>query len=59
MAPVESSGFRLREGEGEVGTDLRRVKQLLVVQVSAAGRLSGVGGVLVADDYIPRQCCRG
>ena len=55
MAPVESAGFRLREGVVEVGTDLQRVHRVLLAQVSAAGRLSGVGGFLVAADSIPRQ----
>ena len=59
MAPVESDGFRLREGEGEGGTDLRRVKRVLILQVSASGRLLGVGGVTVAANSMIRQCCWG
>ena len=59
MAPVESAGFSVREGKREVGTDLRRVRWVLVGQVYAADRLSGVRGVLVAADSIPRKCCRG
>ena len=59
MAPVESTGFRLWEWEGEGGSDLQRVRRLLVAQISAAGRLSGVGDVLVMADSMPRQCCQG
>ena len=59
MAPVESVGFCSREGEGEGGADLRRVWWVLVAQVSSAGRFLGVGGVLVEDDSMPRQCCGG
>ena len=48
MTPVESAGFCLKEGEGDGDADLRRVRRVMVAQVSTAGRLSGVGGVLVA-----------
>ena len=59
MAPVESSGFHLREGGGEGGADIRRVQQVLILLVSASGRLSGVGGVPVAANSMPMQCCWG
>ena len=32
------------------------MRRVLILQVSAAGRLLGVGGVPVADDSMPRQC---
>ena len=41
MAPVDIDGFRSREGEGEGGTNLRRVQRVLVARVPAAGILSG------------------
>ena len=59
MAPVESAGFCFREGWVEFGADLQRVQRVLVEQISAAGRSLGVEGVLVADNSIPRKCCRG
>ena len=59
MAPVEISGFCSREGEGEGGADLQRVRRILVVQVSAADILLGVEGVLVSADSIPNQYCQG
>ena len=59
MAPVESSSLLPREGEGEGGADLLRVQQVLVAQVSVDGRLSGVGGFLVAAYSMPRKYHRG
>ena len=59
MAPVDSAGFRSREGEGERGANIRRVRRVLVALVSISGILLGVGGVLVADDSMSRQCCWG
>ena len=54
MALVEIPGFRSREGGGKVGADLRRLQRVMVAQVSAAGRLLGVGGVLVSANSMPR-----
>ena len=59
MAPVESDGFCLRKGKLEVGADIRRVWQVLVAEVYTAGIFSGVGGVFIAVDSMPRQCCLG
>ena len=56
MAPVESAGFRSREGEVEGDADLRRVQRVLVFQVSVAGILLEVRGVLVTADSVPRHC---
>ena len=55
MAPVESDGFHLREGEGEGGADLQRVRQVLILHISAAARLPRVVGVSVADDSMLRH----
>ena len=59
MGTVESSGFCSRKGGGEGGGALRRVRRVLISQVSAAGRLSVVRYVPVAANYIPRQCHQG
>ena len=59
MAPVNSAGFRSREGKGEGGADIQRVRRVLVAQVSASGRLTFVRGVLVAENFMPRKCCQG
>ena len=59
MEPVESDGFRLREGGEEGGANLRRVGRVLVAQVSESGRLSGVEGVFVTASSMPRNFCQG
>ena len=59
MAPVKSTGFRLWELGGEGVSNLRRVRRVLVSQVSTAGILSGVRDVLIAANYMPFQCCQG
>ena len=58
MAPVWSAGLRSREGEGEGDADLQRVRQVLVAQASAAGRLSCAKDVLVAVYYMLSQRCQ-
>ena len=57
MAPVWSAGFRLREGEGEGGANLREVQQVLAAQSSTAGRLSCAEDVLVTVYPMPSQRC--
>ena len=59
MAPVESAGILSREGDVEGGANIQRVWRVLISQVSTDGRLSGVRGVPVAADSMPRQCRRG
>ena len=59
MAPVGSAGFYSKEGGGAGGADLLRVQQGLVSQVSAAGRLSWVGGAPFVTNSLLRQGRQG
>ena len=59
MAPVESAGFRLREGEGEGGADIQRIQRVLVAQVSATGIFLCVWDFLFTANSILMQCFWG
>ena len=59
MAPVGSVGLLSREFEGAEGTDIQRLKRVLIVYAYAAGSLSCVQGALAAYDSTPMWWCRG